>query len=136
MKCDSIFRIWVYKDKIMLPCSSIYFLQGGTQVEDACTFEGWCQVDDDYKDEIEVDCDLMQYIDVIDNNGYKIYENDIVRCYGGESAQGYYEHDDIIIIDSITNWQTIGLVSESDNVEVIGNIYENPELLKMCSNNK
>ena len=45
------------------PCSSIYFLQGGTQVEDACTFEGWCQVDDDYKDEIEVDCDLMQYID-------------------------------------------------------------------------
>ena len=55
MKCDSIFRIWVYKDKIMLPCSSIYFLQGGTQVEDACTFEGWCQVDDDYKDEIEVE---------------------------------------------------------------------------------
>ena len=65
MKCDSIFRIWVYKDKIMLPCSSIYFLQGGTQVEDACTFEGWCQVDDDYKDEIEVDCDLMQYIDAV-----------------------------------------------------------------------
>ena len=59
-----------------------------------------------------------------------------MRCYDGESAQGYYEHDDIIIIDSITNWQTIGLVSESDNVEVIGNIYENPELLKMCSNNK
>ena len=79
---------------------------------------------------------MRRAIPITIKEALEFVKNNIVRCYGGESAQGYYEHDDIIIIDSITNWQTIGLVSESDNVEVIGNIYENPELLKMCSNNK
>ena len=131
---DSKFRIWVYKDKRMLPCSSIYFSQGGIEVTDCCTFQGWCVVNENYKDEIEVSCDLMQYIGFHDKNGKEIYEGDIIHYYGGESAQGYYEYDDTMINDSITNWQTIGFVSESDNIEILGNIYENPKLLKRCSN--
>jgi len=84
---------------------------------------------------------LLQWTGLKDKNDKDIYEGDICRCYGGESDQGVFEYDDKCIV----KWQSSGfdLVSIKrgcgygwgfvdcfENIDVIGNIYKNPELLK------
>lgn len=87
--------------------------------------------------------EVMQYIGLNDKNNRKIYEGDIVkypdasRC--GESYDydcfdniGVVEYD----VDSLgyyfTNRETVDMedICIGHEVEVIGNIYENPELLE------
>ena len=82
---------------------------------------------------------LMQYTGLKDKNGVDIYEGDICRCWGGAEFNGYYEYNKIYEV----KWQGSGFEMVIDDcgygwnyssgfeyIEVIGNIYENPELLK------
>ena len=62
---------------------------------------------------------VMQYTGLKDKNGKEIYEGDIVRIAG----YGLYE----VGYPFITLFQSH---FENDVEEIIGNIYENPELLK------
>lgn len=80
----------------------------------------------DYGDDIT----LLQYIGINDVDDKEIYEGYVVRCWGGEHCQGYWEFDETITVDSINNPFTILNLTESENIEIIGNIYENPDLLK------
>lgn len=79
--------------------------------------------------------DLMQFTGLRDckrteeyPEGQEIYEGDVVCCYDGEYCQGYWEHDHTITIDNMIN--DCFMMGESENLKVIGNIYENPELLE------
>ncbi len=74
--------------------------------------------------------ELMYPTGLKDRNGTDIYEGDVVMCWGGESCQGYWEFNDTVKVDSLTNPQTMSILGESENTEVIGNIFENPELLE------
>ena len=85
--------------------------------------------DGDYVGYDKDDITLLQYIGINDVDDKEIYEGYVVRCWGGEHCQGYWQYDETITIDSINNPFAILSLTESENIEIIGNIYENPELL-------
>lgn len=76
---------------------------------------------------------LMQYTELKDKNHVEIYEGDIVSCninsQHKENILGYIEY-------VLGNWFIHGndgkiyYFGGASNIKVIGNIYENPELLK------
>lgn len=72
---------------------------------------------------------LMQYTGMKDKNGKEIYEGDIVKiAYGIEKP--YKEIISEVIYDDGYEVDIGRLASFHNVCEVIGNIYENPELLE------
>lgn len=92
---------------------------------------------------------IMQYTGLKDKNGKEIYEHDIVKCHyfyeGLGDNLGVYEAEKVITgeitITEFGIWVACNSEQDSDFIlhliaglheesfEVIGNIYENPELL-------
>lgn len=81
-----------------------------------------------YPDEIE----LMQSTGLFDLNGVEIFEGDIVRFFDSlytvfyDIKEGSYRlkpHDDRWVVDYMSNF------SSEETFEIVGNIYENKELL-------
>ena len=86
---------------------------------------------------------LMQFTGLKDRNGKEIYEGDVIRCTD--------DADEISELNSDTGYGNVEWLNESGMwyvyeinngidilmqegyIEVIGNIYENPELLKQQS---
>ena len=83
-------------------------------------------------DRIE-DLELMQYTGLRDKNGREIYEGDIVRFkdWWDEEMVGEVRYSEKDMAFTIVNdfWDGFPIMY-ADDLEVIGNIYENPELLK------
>ena len=68
-----------------------------------------------------------------DKNGILIYEGDIVKIFHvSGTMQGKYFFDVMEWNDLRCRFETenYGIIDDDDVYEVIGNIYENPELLK------
>lgn len=84
---------------------------------------------------------IMQFTGLHDKNGKEIYEGDIVRisqCDGYDitdsevkfSQGGFIVEADFGDYDQTTiGWAIEQLQGDYDNIEVIGNIHQNPELL-------
>lgn len=123
------FRVWDPKGKQMIENDNLVM-----------NCDGFFAIDEEGTD-FPMDI-VMQYIGIKDKNNREIYEGDIVRAFSeGSSHVGEIKWRDsadggacpcYIIYPAFFNnqfWHLNG--GPRDNaIEVIGNIYENPELLK------
>lgn len=80
---------------------------------------------------IEV-CYLCQYTGLRDVNGKEVYGGDVVRLYGNGNYAYTVEWNKAVSAFLARCTRTIGLanLTEETPIEVIGNIYDNPNLLK------
>lgn len=83
------------------------------------------------------DCELMQYTGLKDKNGKEIYEGDIVS-WRGESDTFVIEWVDLdasfAAADKSTGKTHYDYIMTSlGDAEILGNIYENPELLEVTT---
>ena len=87
-----------------------------------------CYEHSDFKD-----IELMQYTGLYDKNEKEIYEGDIVklRANHGIGVVKYYDEWGAFVVEYIKSkpLTVLGMSYYKEDIEVIGNIYENPELL-------
>jgi hypothetical protein len=72
-----------------------------------------------------------QYTGIKDKNGVKIFEGDIVMDTDGNVAKVWF---DFGCFFTLRGMATKHLRNVADDCEIIGTIYDNPELLKEASN--
>lgn len=124
------FRAWLKKDKEMIEVDEIHFYNGEFDfIGDAITW--MCKSND---------CVLMQSTGLTDKNGKEIFEGDIVKVTDDDERTNFPDGGigTICGLDEIFMWYIDGQVhnglfdiSQEYYIEVIGNIYENPEMLEV-----
>ena len=79
------------------------------------------------------DIELMQYTGLKDKNGVEIYEGEIIKAKGYPAIEVIYNKDDCSFRMKVQyiGWFDLLILShnKTPHLEVIGNIYENKELL-------
>lgn len=99
----------------------------------------WCLYQNSFGEVLRSDdFDVMQFTGLLDKNGKDIYEGDIVRVINyldGKEWEGHCHNDFIIFskggFDLKSPWAHESL--KDNEVEVLGNIYETPELMNFPS---
>jgi hypothetical protein len=78
--------------------------------------------------------DLMQYTGLKDKNNKEIYEGDIVklRANHGIGVVKYYDEWGAFVVEYVKSkpLAVLGMHYYKEDIEILGNIYENPELME------
>ena len=53
---------------------------------------------------------------ILDKSGTQVKVGDVVRVYGGEYCQGYWEYDDTVVV---TDDKVLESISNADNIDII-----------------
>jgi uncharacterized phage protein (TIGR01671 family) len=112
------FRAWV-RDELMVNVVSIdfnnEFITWDDNQYDRCVPPNKC-----YEIETFNDIVLMQYTELKDRNGIEIHEGDIVEMWGTKQVIQWQNYD---------NYQGFDIETDDNDIIVLGNVFQNPELL-------
>lgn len=124
------FRVWLKKEKEMYPVYTLLFTPTGklaqvvpVNTEEYKTNNYYWSDPESIKDVV-----LMQSTGVKDCNGKEIYEGDIVLWAIYELGDDDGSFEGKLIVDQ--NPYHLTRLYDANSLEVIGNIYESPELIK------
>jgi len=129
MKREIKFRAWLPKLCKMIYIGSnrndtaVWICEGGFNVVDHFTGSPVSLGTD------EDGAELMQFTGLLDKNGREIYEGDIIKLFVDYGDETETEIAEIVYLDGSFGTPT-DQISGAVDCEVIGNIYENSELLK------
>ena len=119
---EILFRAWVKPENKYLPIASIDFFNEEVVVW-GCGYDNCGMCDDDYPMN---DVILELGTGLKDKNGKEIFAGDFVMVKDGLRYGDNYECVGTILVEDI---RTVGL-EEYEELEVIGNIHDNPELME------
>lgn len=123
------FRAWMKSLKWMCDVTNISFDSKFVDICQQGDIERYTEMSVEF-DEIE----LMQSTGLFDRNGKEVFIGDIVKCTRGCSHEVYLEKEyGGTFIGGMPAIYLKGLLSGyawTEDEEIIGNIYENPELLE------
>lgn len=126
MKREIKFRVWIKSQQYMDFPTSI-------TIDDSGHVEGVRGYGGEYP---YTDIELMQFTGLKDKNGREIHESDIVRTGNDNIGDPEPMIGQVImregswLIENEKKQEAMELFSEITSREVVGNIYENPELLE------
>jgi len=120
------FRAWDKKDKVML-----LWHESPEWIKDAIPF--------DMGDEWTEQCQLMQFTGLLDKQGREIYEGDVVKLaahyegdfrYPEHACKVVFDEGCFCLINKKNEWFDLSQHILNTEVEIIGNIHANPELIE------
>ena len=124
------FRAWHKEEKFMYQVDALEFPVGGTIWYGPGVGKGVASTNSKYN--LVVDSILMQFTGLLDKNGKAVYEGDILKLSSGErrevlwrAALACFQHEAL----EYSQWGQLDEIMAT-KCEIIGNIYENPELLQ------
>lgn len=126
------FRAFWLKEKIMTNIYAIYFLEGGIKVEDGCCYSEFVK---------DGNIVIMQSTGLYDKNSVEIFEGDIVNVdrtleirnpLTGSGTLTLNKNFEVIFVNGMFTREgsIMGIGKDLKYLTVIGNIYENHELLE------
>ena len=125
------FRAWNADDEQMYSVTSVDFVDGTCEVEGDDLGLSWRDENRNAQETI-----LMQFTGLKDKNGKEIYEGDILAKpkFSQSVEVQWMDHDGAwwVRFHGADSYKNLSAFNEWDEcvAEVIGNIYENPELQK------
>lgn len=142
MQREIRFRIWDKENK-RFAHSDHYFLKANGELQEfladnSCNDPECCGgAGQDHMFEVDKDrFVVMQFTGLKDKNGKEIYENDVIR-WGSKNLLvewregGFGVRKPHLHRPKQTGWNWLGSIADPDeDVEIIGNIHEHPDLLK------
>jgi uncharacterized phage protein (TIGR01671 family) len=120
------FRAWDKLDNEMHCADDDIFIITSSGIAGDFDLDYFCGKADGVKFVRDDDLILMQYTGLKDKNGKEIYEGDVLENKWGQKSKLEYGE----FYDSGIYVSGFGISICPEESEVIGNIYENPELIK------
>ena len=125
------FKVWCKENEEFIQFNKMGFWEDGSLWYAQGIDENEKETDPPYF-ENQNDWELMQYTGVKGKNGVEIYDGSIVRFTVDEYNRREYV-EEVVYSDGAFwcgNWLLFDAKMNDDDLEVLGNVYENPELLE------